>query len=462
MTRTAFGSSPACGLAWPGLGALLLTATTLLTAASRAEPPHESPQSPDPRALRRTPVVQVFEEGKDSVVYITGPILAEGQSSLQEFFRLPGKPLGHISIGSGFVIHPAGYVLTNAHATEKVIAHNVRLSDGKICLADLIATDHDEDVALLKIDAGRALKAVRLAQAGDLMVGETVVVIANPEGLLHTCTTGVVSAIGRTTNVTDAKLLLKDLIQTDASINPGSSGGPWFNIAGEVMGMTATKKRDAENIGFAIPIATLRKLLPGMLDVENRGGLATGLVVEPEGACRVKSVEANSAAAKCGIRPGDVIAKLGDWAVPSAAEFHLALVGRKPDEPLPIEVLRDGKPQALTLTPCRRPKPDAADLLRKKLGLTAAPLDHKTAETMILQVERGVIVTAVDSWYYANLQHKPAPGDVLARIAGIRPRDLDQLALILEKMHSGQSVPLVLLRYRDTVASRIDINLTLP
>ena len=157
-----------------------------------------------------------------------------------------------------------------------------------------------------------------------------------------------------------------------------------------------------------------------------------------------------------------MIDRLGDWPVPSTAEFHLALVGRKPDEPLPIEVLRDGKPLALKLTPGRRPKPDAAALLRKKLGLDAAPLDRKTAQTMILQVERGVIVTAVDSWFYASLQHKPAPGDVLARIADIRPRDLDQLALILEKMRPGQSVPLVLLRYHDGVASRIDINLTLP
>jgi serine protease Do len=435
-----------------------LTATILLSAAARAE----SPKTPDSRALRRTPVVRVFEDNKDSVVYVTGPILTDGQSSLQEFFRLPGKPLEHISIGSGFVIHPAGYVLTNAHATEKVIAHLVSLSDGKTCPADLVATVHDQDVALLKIDAGRPLKAVRLAQAGDLMVGETVVVIANPHGLLPTCTAGVVSAVGRTTNVTDAQLLLKDLIQTDASINPGSSGGPWFNLAGDVMGMTTTKKRDADNIGFAIPAATLRKLLPGMLDVEHRYALATGLAVEPEGVCRVKSVEAGSAAATAGIRPGDVIDRLGDWPVPSAAEFHLALVGRKPDEPLPIQVLRDGKTLALKLTPGRRPKPDAAALLRKKLGLTAAPLDHKTAETMLLEVERGVIVTAVDSWFYANLQHKPVPGDVLARIANIRPRDLDQLALILEKMHPGQSVPLVLLRHRDSVASRIDINLTLP
>jgi serine protease Do len=443
-------------VAGSGLAALILAAA--LFPAVAAEPP----KTPDPRAVRRTPVVQVFEDGKDAVVYVTGPILSEGQSSLQEFFRLPGKPLEHLSIGSGFVIHPAGYVLTNAHATEKVIAHNVSLSDGKTYPADLIATVHDQDVALLKIDAGRPLKALRLAQAGDLMVGETVVVIANPHGLLHTCTAGVVSAVGRTTNVTDAQLLLKDLIQTDASINPGSSGGPWFNLAGEVMGMTTTKKRDADNIGFAIPASTLRKLLPGMLDVEDRYGLTTGLLVEPEGACRVKSVEANSAAAQAGIRPGDVIESLADQPIPSAAEFHLALVGRKPEEPLAVGLLRDGKPLALRLTPGRRPKPDTAALLRSKLGLTAAPLDRKTAQAMILQVERGVIVTAVDSWFYANLQHKPAPGDVLARVANIRPRDLDQLALILEKMHSGQSVPLVLLRYRDSVASRIDINLTLP
>ena len=110
-------------------------------------------------------MVQVFEDGKDAVVYVTGPILSEGQSSLQEFFRLPGKPLEHISIGSGFVIHPAGYVLTNAHATEKVIAHNVSLSDGKTYPADLIATVHDQDVAAAE-DRRRAAAEGRAAGTG--------------------------------------------------------------------------------------------------------------------------------------------------------------------------------------------------------------------------------------------------------------------------------------------------------
>ncbi|HID77356.1 MAG TPA: trypsin-like serine protease, partial [Planctomycetaceae bacterium] len=234
--------------------------------------------SEDLRLLRRTPVVEVYEAVRQSVVFVTGPVFQGDRPKLEEFFELPGSEPLPESVGSGFVIHPAGYILTNAHGAERIVEPWVVLADGKRYPAELVATASQEDVALLKVDAGRQWPAVRLAAAGDVMIGETVVVIGHPHGLRHTCTAGIVGAVGRSTQLADrGNMTLRDLIQTDAAINPGSSGGPWFNVVGEVMGMTVSMKQGAENISFAIPAATIRRVLPGLLDPERRYGLLVGL-----------------------------------------------------------------------------------------------------------------------------------------------------------------------------------------
>jgi serine protease Do len=304
---------------------------------------------------------------------------------------------------------------------------------------------------------------VRLARSNDLMIGETVIVIANPHALLHTCTTGVLSAVGRDVRLADVPgVTLPNLIQSDAGINPGSSGGPWFNVVGEVIGFTTSMRKDAENIAFANPVAALRRMLPEMLDVERRYGLVTGLGVAVDGPCRVTAVEPDSPAAKAALRVGDTIIQIGDRQVPTAADFHLALVGRKPEETLLIRLERDNKPQTASLVLGRRPKPDAAALFKKKLGLEVVPLDPQQAKEMGLRVARGLVVKTVELKLYEKLDHRPQPGDVLARIGWIRPRDLDQAGLLLEKIPANQPVSLVFLRRAGNVGTRIDVNLVVP
>lgn len=433
-------------------------AVAAMVAAEAAAQPAVS----DTRALRRTPVVEVFEKCREGVVFVTGPIVRPGQSPADEFFVSSAPGPQEQNVGTGCVLHPAGYVLTNAHAVEKLIEPVVVLSDGRRYPAEVVAVVHQQDLALLQIDPPKPLAAIRLGRPGDLMVGETVVVIANPHGLLHTCTSGVLSAIGRSTNLADMPgVVLRGLIQSDAAINPGSSGGPWFNIAGEMIGMTSSMKRDAENIAFAIPTATLCRYLPEMLDIERRQGIVTGLEVKGEGPAVVAAVQPDSPAAQAGFQPGDTLVSVGDRPVPGAAEYHLALVGRKPQEPLAVEVLRQGKPQRLMLVPAVRPKPDAAALLRR-LGLTAAPLDEAKAKAMRLRVARGVMVTAVDAKRYEMLAHRPEPGDVLARVGPIRPRDLDHVGLLLQKARPGQTLALVFCRLRGEQGVRIDMNIVLP
>ena len=446
----------------------MLSAGFLL--AGGVEPPlvRADPGQTARQRLRRTPAVEVFEKWKDSVVYVTGPVFPVASSdtkgvTLEEFFDLPGMGKPEQSVGTGFVVHESGYVVTNAHAAERIIDHQVVLSDGKKYAAELVASIREEDLALLKVDAGRPLSAVQLAPSGDLLIGETVIVIANPYGLMYTCTTGVVSAVGRQTNLLDVKgVTLEDMIQTDAGINPGSSGGPWFNVLGEVIGLTASMKRDSQNIGFAVSVASLRKLLPTMLNVERRYGITTGFTLPADGPCRVTTVEPDSPAARAGIRAGDAIVKLADQPVPTVADFHLALVGRRAGETLPVELLRGQDTLAVSLTPGRRPKPDGAALLRKKLGLVAAPLGEETVKSMLLRSPRALAITVVEPGFYDGVEHRPEPGDVLARIRKIRPRDLDHVGLILEDLEPGQRVPMVVLRHRDGQATRTDVSFVLP
>ncbi|MGQ9576200.1 MAG: S1C family serine protease [Thermoguttaceae bacterium] len=420
----------------------------------------DGPPPNDPRALRRTPAVEVFEQWKQAVVFVTGPVVKGDTPQAAEFFIAPASGPHESGVGTGFVLHESGYIVANAHAVEKLIFPLVVLSDGKRYPAELVASFRSYDLALLKINAGRPLKAVRLARSDDLMIGETVIVIANPHGLLYTCTTGVVSAVGRTTHLADVPgVTLQNLIQSDAAINPGSSGGPWFNVLGEVIGSTASMRKDAENIAFANSVATLRKLLPDMLDVGRRYGLMTGLEVAVDGPCQVTAVEPDSPAAKAGLRVHDVITKLGERPTPTSADFHLALVGRKPDETLTVEFLRDARLEKTSLVLGRRPKPDPAALLKKRLGLEAVPLDPQKAKAMGLRVPLGLVITAVDPRPYEKLEHRPRPGDVLARIGAIRPRDLDHAGLLLDKAPANQPIPLVFLRREGNVGTRIDINL---
>ena len=419
------------------------------------------PEAGEARALRRTPAVEVFAQWKDAVVFVTGPRVKGDKPTTEEFFLPPPGPEEN-SVGTGFVIHESGYVLTNAHAAERLIQARIVLSDGRVLPGELVANNHAQDVALLKIEAGRPLKAVRLAAVDDLLVGETVIVIANPHGLLRTCTVGVLSAVGRNSAILDVRgLTLQNLIQSDAGINPGSSGGPWFNAVGDVIGMTTSMKRDAENIAFAIPAATLRRALPDLLDAERRYGLDTGLQVAADGPCEVISVRPNSPAAEAGLQAGDAITQFADRPIAASAAFHLALVGHKPGDQLSLRVECQGTPKRGTITLGARAKPDAAELLRQKLGLTAVPLTPERVRAMNLRSDHGVVVTEADPQLYEKVSHQPQPGDVLARIGYIRPRDLDHVGLLLEKTQPKQPLSIVLLRKDGSRVTRIDMNVVL-
>jgi serine protease Do len=441
---------------------LLGAAIAAFAAAGWAQQSVSPSGAADPR---RTPAVEIFQRYKDSVVYLTGPMVGPREPAVEEFFVVTPRRLV-TSLGSGFVVHESGYILANAHAVERPFFHEVTLSNGRKLPAELVAVVRQHDLALLKVEAGRPLTAVKLAHDGDLRIGEPVIVVGNPQGLLLTCTTGVLSAVGRATQSSGLPgVILHGMIQTDAAINPGSSGGPWFNALGQVIGITASQKRDAENIAFGIPAATIRHTLPEMLDVERQQGITTGLRVQPIGPCRVASVAADSPAATAGVKPNDVLVKLDGKPLAGQLDWCFALIGHKPHESFKLDLLRDGKPVQVSLVLGDRPKPDGAALLKAKYGLTAVPLDKAKAEATSLRVRRGVVITDVAKglpWNYEGLPSPPLPGDVLARIDSIRPRDLDHVGLLLDRIPPRQKVIMVLLRRTGDTVTRVDLTTVSP
>jgi serine protease Do len=414
---------------------------------------------------RRTPAVEGFQRYKDSVVYLTGPMAGPGEPAVEEFFVLPHRR-EVTCLGSGFVVHPSGYILANAHTVEKPFLHEATFSDGRRLSAELLAVVRENDLALLKVDTGRPLTAVKFARSGDLLIGEPVIVIGNPQGLRLTCTAGILSAVGRITRPQGLSgVLLQGLIQTDAAINPGSSGGPWFNALGDVIGITSAQRRNSENIGFGVSVESIRRVLPEMLDIERRQGIATGFDLWPREPCRVAAVAPGSPAAAVGFKPDDELMKVDGKPVQDRLEFAFSLIGRKAGQPVKIDLVRDGKPYQTTLFLGERPKPDGAAILKTKFGLTAVPLDDAKAAALSLRVRRGVVVTEVASgppWNYEKLRSPPQAGDVLARINDVRPRDLDEVGLLLDRIGPKQRVVMVLLRRTANTVTRVDLTTLAP
>jgi serine protease Do len=348
-------------------------------AAPSAEP------APLPFIPRKTPVVDVVARVKGAVVNIHSERTAQG-IGVDEFLALMPSQNRINGMGTGIIIDPRGYILTNYHVVEEVNVLKVHLVDGASTNARVVARDADADLALLKIDVAKPLPVMPLGTAGDLMVGETVVAIGNAYGYEHTVTVGVVSAVKRDV-VLNKEISYRGLIQTDASINPGNSGGPLLNINGELIGVNVAIRAGAQGIGFAIPVDTAMRVAADMLSSRRRSGVWSGLAYHdhvesqpvtatcngnPHRSLIVDRVEANTPASKAGLQRGDVITKVGDTAVVCGLDFERALLERSTNDKLPVVVHREGSEQKLEwVVPAATERPVAAapDLVWRKLGV---------------------------------------------------------------------------------------------
>lgn len=257
--------------------------------------------------------------------------------------------------GSGFIINPDGYILTNNHVVENAQTILVRLVDGVELYAEVVGTDPRTDVALIKVDPDYPLPTIPLGDSDELHVGDWVVAIGSPLGLDFTVTHGIVSALERREIHPDGRDLYENFIQTDASINPGNSGGPLINIQGEVIGINTAVNRMGQGIGFAIPINMVKLLVPQLLETGTVRRSCIGVSIQamsrelagtyglsaPRGAL-VRDVNAGGPGEVAGILPGDVILTFDGEDIEEADELpwlaSVAGVGREVE----VGILRAG------------------------------------------------------------------------------------------------------------------------
>jgi serine protease Do len=301
--------------------------------------------------LRETPLVKAVRRARPSVVNI------RGEKTVSAMDVQPGAADGPRRVngmGTGVVVDPRGYIVTNHHVVDGVRQILITTADRRQYTARLIAHDLETDLALVKIDPVEELPVITIGTSADLMPVEPVVAVGNAYGYEHTATRGVISALHRAVQVSDAQYY-DDLIQTDASINPGNSGGPLLNIDGEMIGINVAVRAGAQGIGFAIPVdkamdvvakllasVNQRQVWHGVELAEGTAGIGPGVTIA--------SVVAKSPAAQSGLQAGDVVTSAGDIDTRRTVDFHRAMLEQKVGSEVAVQVRRAGETVSVLLT----------------------------------------------------------------------------------------------------------------
>ncbi|HTJ80687.1 MAG TPA: trypsin-like peptidase domain-containing protein [Polyangiaceae bacterium] len=368
-------------------------------------------------------------------------------------------PTERTGAGTGFIIDTAGYVVTNEHVVRDADEVTVKLWDDREIEADVVGRDPKLDVALLKLKNAKDLPSARLGSSDTLRIGEHVLAVGNPYGLGHTVTLGIVSAKSRFIGAGS----YDDFIQTDAAINPGNSGGPLFNWRGEVVGMATAIRPGANNIGFAIPVDALKDVLGQLRDHGHvtRGKL--GLVFQPmsnelaaalkldapKGAL-VSQLEAGGAAARAGLKPGDVVLAVNDTPIAHAEELPRRVARNAPGTQIKLTYLRDGKKLEAKATLDTLEDDDTMASPPAHGAPSAEPSNNKLGVAVSNARGGGV---RIDGLTPTSVLKEVRPGDVIVELDGKPVTDLDTLgkqlaaakpgAVLLGKVRRGEVVRFV-------------------
>ena len=373
-----------------------------------------------------------------------------------------------VAQGSGFVVTPDGYILTNNHLVGETEDVSVQLNDGRKLKAKVIGTDPETDVAVIKVEAEN-LPYVELANSDMLEVGEWVIAIGNPFGLSHTVTAGIVSAKGRSQiGVAD----YEDFIQTDAAINFGNSGGPLLNLDGKAVGISTAIIGPGGNvgIGLAIPINMARavyeqlkengKVVRGFLGVgigDLEAGMGEFFGFKDGKGVLVTSVMDDSAAQKAGIERDDIIVEFEGESVVTANELINRVAVRKPGSEVELVVLREGKRNTVRVVLGKRPQDgtEAAAGSRarpqEQLGLSVQTLTDELAERLGYENGSGVVVTEIEAGSLAD-EYGIEPGMLITEVNRESVRNVRQFNEALAKASEKGKA---LLRIRSEEGTRI-------
>lgn len=387
---------------------------------------------------RRTPVVEVFEQARDAVVNVNTTRVVQMRRSLfnsylEDIFRTgPRRRAGveTLSVGSGAVIHPSGYIVTNAHVIAQASDVSVTFADERTLPAEIIAADPSIDLAVLKVTAENPIKSLKLGSSEDILIGETVIAIGNPLGYGHTVTTGIVSALNRSLEFPGRSF--GGLIQTDTAINPGNSGGPLLNINAELIGINTAIRGDAQNIGFAIPVGMLWREIPRLLDIERHQRVKVGLTVDGLRA-EIRDVQPDSPAARADLRRGDRIETFNQQPIQTGIDYYVKLQQRSPADQIRLGIQRGNQRISSQLKIEPIPLPNGDQLARNRLGLALVEISPQTRRRYQLPSYVKLITESVERGSPAD-RAGIRPGDVIMRIERVPTTSLTDLGLVLERV----------------------------
>ena len=411
------------------------------------------------------------------------PDQPDDQNPFDDFFdkffggQQGNGPIRQHSLGSGVIVDPKGYIVTNRHVVEKADRIRVKLLDdppGVLHDAKVIGSDQETDLAVIKIDSDKPLPVAKLGNSEGMQVGDWVLAVGSPFGLSETVTAGIVSAKGR--NIVPNRQF-QSFIQTDAAINPGNSGGPLVNMAGEVIGINTAILTDTNayaGVGFAMPSNTVVSVYNQLIAPDHRVARGSiGIMFSAQenpaisrvygvgsGGVTVSAVTAGSPAEQAGIKVGDTIVSVDGKPVKNGDELVSDIASRKPGSKVPLGFVRNGKKQEATVTVADRAKLFAARLgdddegaeeaapKESKLGLTVRAVTSDMADRLDIPAGKGVIVQDVKPSSFAD-DVGVTRGDVILEI-NKQPvnseEDFDRVAAALK---SGQDV-VFLVRQRGT------------
>jgi len=407
------------------------------------------------KGQRRDEVVSVYDRVKASVVNIHSERTVAA-ADLDPFRPTVAQTQRVNGMGTGIVIDPRGYILTNFHVVDDVNSLRIRLHDGTGYPARVLAVDREADLALLKVDPSTPLPAMGFGTSTDIMVGEPVIAIGNAYGYEHTVTDGRVSFKGRDVTL-NKEMGYKNLIQTSAPINPGNSGGPLMNVLGELVGVNVAIRAGAQNIGFALPIDFVITRTSEMMSVRKRSGLRHGLRLKDDvtrageqsssrRVVTVESVEAESPASEAGVKVGDMIEKVGDVAVLTSIDVERGFLERSAGSKTSVVLRRSGEPVTVevelqTQSTLRNVASLPGDAVWSKFGVRLQSVGPLAVSQANPQLHGGMLVQDVQPGSAAGVAGVQK-GDILVGLHTWETITVDNVLFVLNHKDLSTFAPL--------------------
>ena len=375
-------------------------------------------------------------------------------------FELPDQERpAPAATGSGFIIDPEGYIVTNHHVVADADSITITLNDQREFKAEVIGSDELSDLALLKIEA-TGLPAVKFGDSSKLKVGEWVLAIGSPFGLQYSVSAGIISYMGRSLPTGGANYV--SFIQTDVAINPGNSGGPLFNLKGEVVGINSqifTNSGGSIGLSFAIPVDVARNVVGQLRDSGkvSRGWLGVGYedvsqelaeafdLDTPHGAL-INRVIDDSPADQAGLRSGDIVVSFNDQMIRTSADLPYYVGLLLPGSEAELDIIRNGNPIRLDLTIGIREESLSLGSIEEgetpnRLGLQVSPLDEDTRRN--LGIDSGVVIDQVEG---VAAEARLRPGDIIVTLNNEEISSQDELDLLAEQLPADRALPILIAR----------------